>query len=355
MAIRATIKSRMRKDGYDIDIVAELILPHTMTPEQILDTLYWAIKGKPGSQYYDMVERQSRCVTVHYADGMHLDITPTLLIDENDPRLSHLFHAKPKTPASEHKRILMNSSGFCEWFNECTPINISFAKAYGERSKAFNDRIVRADAQVEPVPAHSTVEGGKSTVVIALQLLKRNRNLLHEKREGRMPPSVMMAKIAADTSVPGTSIAGALDAISAALLNVLQTAERNSQLVDVRNPRCTAEKFTDRWPENHAAQRRYIDDLQLFRKQLAALMSDQFMLDQKRDILVAMFGEAPAQSAVDEFAERIGQSVKSGARGIGPTGKVLPLAGIAAPSIIGQAAASQPRGHTFYGSKLKKP
>jgi hypothetical protein len=33
-----------------------------------------------------------------YADGMHLDVTPTLLIAELDPRLSHLFHAKEEEP-----------------------------------------------------------------------------------------------------------------------------------------------------------------------------------------------------------------------------------------------------------------
>src|SRR5215470_11729809 len=39
MAIGATIKSRKRGDGYDIDIVAELILPASMAPGDILDLL----------------------------------------------------------------------------------------------------------------------------------------------------------------------------------------------------------------------------------------------------------------------------------------------------------------------------
>lgn len=92
--IRATIKSRTRSDGYDIDIVAELILPSQTPPGLILDLLFEAISGPPGSQYYGKVERQTRCVTVHYADGMHLDITPTILFDASDPRQSWLFHAK---------------------------------------------------------------------------------------------------------------------------------------------------------------------------------------------------------------------------------------------------------------------
>ena len=77
MAIKATIKSQRREDGYDIDIVSELNLPAWMTPAQILDVLYEAIRGEKGSMYYDMTERQTRCVTIYYADGMHLDVTPS--------------------------------------------------------------------------------------------------------------------------------------------------------------------------------------------------------------------------------------------------------------------------------------
>ena len=97
MAIRATIKSRRRADGFDIDIVSELVLsPNTPPACGALDLLFEAINGPPDSMYHGMVERQTRCVTVQYADGMHLDITPSELLDERDPRRSHIFHAKPE-------------------------------------------------------------------------------------------------------------------------------------------------------------------------------------------------------------------------------------------------------------------
>jgi hypothetical protein len=77
-------------------------------------------------------------------------------------------------------------------------------------------------------------------------------------------------------------------------------------------------------------------------------MSDQFTLNQKRDLLVAMFGEGPAQSAIDDYAAVIGKAVRSGQRTIASSGGVVPAAAAAAPSIMSSAAAS-PRGHTFYG------
>jgi hypothetical protein len=353
MAIRATIKARRRDDGFDIDIVSELILPHDMAPAQVLDLLFEAINGAPGSMYHGMVERQTRCVTVFYADGMHLDITPSALLDEHDPRRSRICHAKPEEPPAMHWWAIMNSWAFCDWFNACTPAELLFEQAYAKRAQTVDKMRVLADADTKPVPAHSTLEGGKSTAVVALQLLKRNRNIRYAPRKGRrMPPSVMMAEFAAETPVPGASISGALDAIAGAILAALEAAERDNVLIDVRNPKCKDESFTDRWPENRAAQSTYISDLKLLRRQLAALMSVELTLDQKRDLLVAMFGEGPAQSVVDDYAAMIGRAVQSGQRTVAPSGKVIPVASIAAPSIISSASA-QPRGHTFFGTRWR--
>ena len=350
MAIRATIKARRREDGFDIDIVAELILPPGLSPAQILDLLFLAINGPPGSMYHGMVERQTRCVTVFYADGMHLDITPSELLDEHDPRRSHICHAKPGEPLSAQWRPIMNSWAFCDWFNAQTPANLLFEQEYAKRARTLDKMTDLADADVKPVPAHSTLEYGKSTTVVALQLLKRNRNIRYASRNGRMPPSVMMAKFAGETLVPDASIAGALEAIAGAILVALEVAERATVLIDTRNPKCNEERLTDRWPENRVAQRIYIDDLKLLRRQLGALLSDQLTLDQKRDLLVAMFGEGPAQAAIDDYAAIIGRAVETGQRIVASTGKVLPIAGVAAPSIITPASA-QPRGHTFYGTR----
>ncbi len=350
MAIRATILSRKRADGFDIDIVAELILPHSTAPAVVLDLLFEAINGPPGSEFHGMAERQTRCVTVYYADGMHLDITPTLLLAELDPRLSHLFHAKKEEPVSVHRRLRMNSYAFCEWVNSRTPIDLMFEEAYGRRALAFDARQKRADADVEPVPAHSTAEGGKSAKIVALQLLKRNRNLRYEKRSGRLPPSVMLAKLAAETTTPGASIAWALDAILSKILDTLETAERSGVLVDVCNPRCEDERFTDRWPEDQKAQRLYIEDLRLFRTQLANLMSAQFSLPQKRDLLVDMFGVGPAQPVIDEYVENLGRAVETGKRLVASSGRVIPAA-VASSASIASPAHAQPRGHTFFGSR----
>ena len=72
MAIDATISIRGTDDEYDLDIVAALALEPDAAPDEVLDLLYCSVVGYPTSQE---VERQTRCVTVRYADRMHLDIT----------------------------------------------------------------------------------------------------------------------------------------------------------------------------------------------------------------------------------------------------------------------------------------
>jgi hypothetical protein len=348
MAIGATIKSRKRSDGYDIDIIAELILPAHTAPGAVLDVLFTAINGPPGSQYHGKVERQTRCVTVYYADGMHLDITPTLLVDEFDPRRSMLFHAKKEEPPTAHRRLLMNSFAFCEWFRQRTPIDLNFARAYANKAMALDEA-----ADVVPVPDHSTVEGGKSAAVVALQLLKRNRNIRYASRDGRMPPSVMMAKFAGDAAVPGSSISGALNAIIDVALAHLEEADLGFHLVDIRNPKCDDDRFTDRWPENLSAQRIYISDLRLFREQMAKLMSNELSLPEKQQLLVAMFGEGPALAVVEDYTSSLGRAIQSGHRTVSATGRVIPAGGVAAPAII-KPSAGQARPHTFFGSVWRR-
>ena len=96
MAIGAAIASRVTGDEYDLDVVVQVKLPTGWTPKDVLDALYVAIRGDPGSRYYDMVERRTRCVTVAYAD-MHLDLTPHERRPHGPEREGDIFHHKEGT------------------------------------------------------------------------------------------------------------------------------------------------------------------------------------------------------------------------------------------------------------------
>lgn len=347
MAIRATIRARRRDDGYDIDIVAELSLPANTPPETALDLLFDALNGPTGSRYHGQVERQSRCVTVHYADGMHLDVTPSVLIDAQDARKSVIFHAKPGTPAAEHFTKIMNSWAFCEHVVANTPADLAFREAYGKRVRIHDRELLVEDAAHKDVP-DGDAEFGKSAMVVAHQLMKRNRNVRYQgRKELRMPPSVMMAAVMVETIVEGGSISEALFAITGNLLERLEAAEGRERLIDIRNPKCRDDAFTDRWPEHREAQRLYIGDLKLLRAQLRELMSGKLDLEEQKALLADMFGEGPATSVVEDYASRLSDTIRTGARRNLATGRVAPTI-VGATS--GSAAAARP--HTFYGGLL---
>lgn len=349
VAIGATIRAKFRQEGFDIDIIVELLQRANLTPAQVLDLLYDAMRGEPGSKYYDCTERQSRCVTVYYADGMHLDLSPSVLLDEHDPRRSHIFHSKLEGPRWKDTTILTNSFGFVAHYNARCPIDQMFAEDYGRlvRTADLQMQILMKDAESVPVPVHSTVVGGKSAVTVALQLLKRNRNIRWLPRKRRMPASVMFSCLSLEVAEAGRTIGQNLKIIAQHILDRLNRAKSVGELLHVENPVCPGDVFTDRWPESQADQDLLIEDMRLFLRQLAELFDDRRSFKDRSRTLEDMFGETVAKQVVDEFAVEMGQSVQSGSHFLGTVGGI-----VAAPTLV-SARPAAPR-NTFYGTKWPK-
>lgn len=349
VAIGATIRAKFRQEGFDIDIIVELLGKGSLTPAQVLDLLYEAMRGEPGSRYYDCTERQSRCVTVYYADGMHLDLSPAVLLDERDPRRSHIFHSKLEEPRWKDTTILTNCFGFVAHYNERCPIDQMFAEDYGRlvRDADLQLQVMAKDADSVPVPVHSTTVGGKSAVTVALQLLKRNRNIRWLPRNRRMPASVMFSCLSLEVAEAGRTIGQNLKAIAEHILDCLIRAKSVGELLHVENPVCRGDVFTDRWPVDHTDQDLLIGDMRLLLRQLAELFDDCRSFKDRSRTLEDMFGETVAKQVVDEFAVEMGQSVRSGSHLLGATGGIL-----AAPTLV-TAKPAAPR-NTFYGTKWSK-
>lgn len=349
VAIGATIRAKFRQEGFDIDIIVELLGRGNLTPGQVLDLLFEAMRGEPGSRYYDCTERQSRCVTVYYADGMHLDLSPAILLDERDPRRSHIFHSKLEEPRWKDTTILTNSFGFVAHYNERCPIDQMFAEDYGRlvRDADLQLQVMAKDADSVPVPVHSTTVGGKSAVTVALQLLKRNRNIRWLPRNRRMPASVMFSCLSLEVAETGRTIGQNLKVIAEHILDRLIRAKSVGELIHVENPVCRGDVFTDRWPVDHTDQDLLIGDMRLLLRQLAELFDDRRSFKDRSKTLEDMFGETVAKQVVEEFAGEMGQYVRSGSHFLGATGGIL-----TAPTLV-SAKPAAPR-NTFYGTKWAK-
>jgi|GEM_PF-3360043 len=191
MAIDATTSTRGTDDEYDLDIVAELAVGPDAPPDTVLDLLFRSIEGYPTSQ---KVIRQTRCVTVRYADKMHLDITPAARLPNGAERESHIFHANPAESPRLHFHVPMNAYGFALWYRGRTPQERWFAHAFDERLRKAYSYEIHADAEVDDVPGQVPLFI-KSVTTVALQLLKRFRNVAYASSDGRIPPSAMIVLV----------------------------------------------------------------------------------------------------------------------------------------------------------------
>lgn len=346
VAIGATIRAKFRQEGFDIDIIVELLGRGNLTPAQVLDLLYEAMRGEPGSRYYDCTERQSRCVTVYYADGMHLDLSPSVFLDERDPRRSYIFHSKLEEPRWKDATVLTNCFGFVAHYNARCPIDQIFAEDYGRlvRDADLQMQVMMKDADSVPVPVHSTAVGGKSAVTVALQLLKRNRNIRWLPRNRRMPASVMFSCLSLEVAEAGRTIGQNLKIIAEHILDRLIRAKSVGKLLNVENPVCQGDVFTDRWPVDQTDQDLLIGDMRLLLRQLAELFDDRRSFKDRSKTLEDMFGETVARQVADEFAVEMGQSVRSGSHLLGVAGGI-----VSAPTLV-SAKPAAPR-NTFYGTK----
>ncbi len=127
-SIGATTARHAEDADFDIDAMVQLSVPTDSDPDDVLSTLHTAIRGKPGTRYYDKTERKSRCVTVKY-DGMHLDVTPAVILPSLEARSGVIFHSKKIATGFQKERLIANPWGFAEWFLKRTPPESAAHKA----------------------------------------------------------------------------------------------------------------------------------------------------------------------------------------------------------------------------------
>jgi Second Messenger Oligonucleotide or Dinucleotide Synthetase domain len=297
MAIGATIARCSDREEYDIDVIVVLDVPWNSDPEAVLDALYRAVRGEPGSRYYDKTIRHTRCVCVTYEDGMHVDLTPAVVIAQREPRTSVIFHSKPEDPNEPKLRLLANPWGLAEWFKEMTPIEADFAKVFEGRAMA-HDR-----APGEPVPDQEPVYR-KSRALIALQLFKRWRNVIYaerDRRDLRRPPSVLLSKVFADHANRTATLSAEVEHQARQFLLRLEAEKAAGRLIWEVNPRCANDVLTDRWPAIPADQNLMIEDLHDFIDDVTLLCSGTLSIDKIGSTLERLFGERPARSAVHDY------------------------------------------------------
>lgn len=349
MAIDATISTRGTDDEYDIDIIAQLGLRFRgMQPLEVLKTLERELKDYPVQK----VLRQTRCVTLFYADKMHLDISPSFRIHGTPDRRSRIMHARGPLPSSEDHEVPTDAYGFAEHYKAKTPIEPHVFRDFQRRWQMKDG--IRADADVDEVP-DQTHFGVKNMSTLALQLTKRFRNIRFDQRgrSGRMPPSVMLASYAARTATTGLTLSEALIRLCTAIIRDIDLASSMRKLLVVVNPTFDEDVFTDRWPADIAQQNEFANDLRELVAAIKLIRSEAFDPYRLPGVLRDLFGSFVVNDAIERIAKECGTAIQSATQGYTRSGGVIPsAAAFAAPSVAAARSAVQATPHRFFGDPV---
>jgi hypothetical protein len=166
--------------------------------------------------------------------------------------------------------------------------------------------------------------------VVALQLIKRMRDIAYRKRTGRKPPSVVLSAISLDAGPVDSRLVDEVIAVATFIRGRLTATDGPRGTVQVLNPAYPPDVFTDRWPEDRAAQAVFDADLRRLIVDLYRLRNDSLSLEQKKEILQRQFGETAAEYAIESHLDSRRLEAEAGRLHMGPRGKVMAASAAAA-------------------------
>ncbi|MCK1634610.1 nucleotidyltransferase [Bradyrhizobium sp. 162] len=340
-ATGTAIASRVAKDQHDVDVVMELEVAPNAAPKVILSVLFDAINGEPGSRYHGKVTQSSRCVTVEYGDGTTVDLMPIARISGPE-RAGNLFHYKRETGETYHKPV--NPWGFAKHFNDHVDFDPAFNDLFKARRLLVEGKLVEK-ADTQPMPEHEPIEE-KSARVVALQLLKRNRDIVWRSpsRKGRKPPAIALAAMALGAGPVHASLLDEVIAIASHMRARLMETSGPRGTLQIFNPAYPPDEFTDRWPEDKTAQDLYDGDLRRLIVDLYKLRNENLSLAEQQEVLKRLFGETAASYAIESKLDADRREMDANRMHLSSTGKV-----VAAPAVVGSATSIAARPATREG------
>ena len=344
MAIDATISNRGTDDEYDLDIISQLGGRfRAMDPLTILLELERALADYPVQK----IVRQTRCVTLYYADRMHIDVTPALRAYGTLDRESFITHAKGPRSSVDNRFVDMNAYGFARWYCDRAPLELRMAKAMQEHWLRLEKSAIRADAEVDQVPDQCDFIV-KNTATLALQILKRFRNIRYATYDGRIPPSVMLSYFAGLAAQPDITLSDMLIRQAKWIIREIEQASLYGRKLHVANPVCADDVFTDRWPESIAQQDEFAQHLKELVAGLESVKRGDLFADRLIEWLRGRFGDRVVTKAADRMANEIGSGVQAAEqRYTRKGGLLLPTAGTVAAAASPAIVSARP--HSFYG------
>jgi hypothetical protein len=312
MALGTTVKPVV--GPHDLDFVVELSRNYTqVNPMGLLLELYRFLKEH--GVYGSMTTLKNRCVRIEYANEFYMDILPACRNgDAGDGRVK-----VPDRKVQGWKDS--NPSGYTRGFYDAC------------RYHLLEGRVM---AKAEPIPTQRAASE-KYVLQLAVQLVKRWRDLHYTGREDVAPISVVLTALAATLYRGEGSVSQALSNVLAGIVAAIQHAESLGKRLVVLNPSNTAEDLSERWEEPDGSYQAFTEGVRHFERRWRSLLAGGGDVSVG---LLELFGE-PVKAAVIKQARRLQEDRRAGK-----------LAVTSGGTITGAATGSRLiRPNTFYGEE----
>jgi hypothetical protein len=303
---------------FDLDLVCLLLLSR-VRPMDVYDMLLMRMRSH--GRYAPIILPERRCIRIDYAGDFHLDIVPAIPDPDCKPGETCLL-----IPDRE-KKIWRpsNPKGYASWFDGRTQVRAAAFSLYERK-------------EIEPLSAPEAAYA-KPPLKLAVQLLKRWRDVAFEERMELAPSSIIL-----------TTLAGLLyrgeGHPTEALATILDGIHRwaNTEPIRLQNPSNAKEWITDRWKDKPAMYDAFIEAIFDLRVRWHKLIEKGRFPDFIAE-LKALFTEVPVTRAVKRFAESRGEARRNGSLYVDKATGSLGVA--SAPAVI--HGTLKVKDHAFHG------
>jgi hypothetical protein len=227
--IGTVIRPLLDSEDYDIDVVYRRDLRKASTTQEALkseagDHMRKFIRSCAGRDVgTPELEEKSRCWTLRYGIGFHMDVLPAIPDDEGEP--SSLLITDRDLLRWQHSDPI----GYSSWFKGKMKVEFEEARR----------ALLMAEA-VESVPDWRV----KTTLQRSVQILKRHRDIRFRDDIENKPTSIILTTLAARAYRQQSSL---YDALMTIVTDMRNHIEIRDGVYWVPNPVNDEENFADRW------------------------------------------------------------------------------------------------------------
>lgn len=274
------------EDEYDIDLVA--IIDHKfLNAKELKNIVGDALKSS--DRYSEKLVEGKRCWTIEYSESSkyHMDILPTMMSDTYSTN-KELTMTHKEDEKSDYEFRQTNPEAYYDWFLE---------RMEEERKRLKEEYAVRNKLEIVDVPEYEI----KTTLQVAIQILKRYRDIKFKETPDIKPISIILTTLMAKVYTGKESVYELIEKFSKEYMMHIQKDENGN--IIIKNPVNENENFADKWPKYPERREAFFKFMTELEKDL---VTNKILLEgnirEQADLYKKLFGENMVNRAYENIA-----------------------------------------------------